>query len=465
MTKEKLKPLLCDISVVLTILCLSASVLATTPVTAANNSITQDRAIQNGSLITTKNSSDVYIVKHIGRKKYRRLILNPAILNSYANLRWNNVVTVSESTLRQYTISHFIKVQGSNTIYELRASQHADTGVKHRVNLTPSQFVQAGFDLDSIFTVNRVEGSSQFYRTGADRTIAYYPKFRLTQPSVRPTAGRSISNVIISPISKSITSTTRPTSLPKPPSQTSRQAVRVANTGSSAKILPNAVRTVTQPTIAHPKNNTSIIITIQPAERIKNRITQPAQKTTSNSITLPTPTPKPTPTVSSVKTTTSSTKKRSVAFHSPFQFVRSVRLPAQQPTPQFFVQPTPAPVQKSAPAPQPVVQKQPVATPAAYNGSRFISQQALLSEVRKYSWDSNMAYRIAVCESSRNVYALNNTPGREYSVGLFQINLRAHPHLQEQSLYNPVENVRQAYNIYQNAGWRAWSNCYRKVTA
>ena len=121
----------------------------------------------------------MYIVKIEGDKRYKRLILNPRILDSYGHLNWNNIVTVSESTLSRYKTSQFIQTQGSEKVYELRASKNSDTGVKHWVNLTKDQFLQAGFDPDSIFTINRIEGSAAFYALGSPRTTAYYPKLRV----------------------------------------------------------------------------------------------------------------------------------------------------------------------------------------------------------------------------------------------------------------------------------------------
>jgi len=84
--------------------------------------------------------------------------------------------------------------------------------------------------------------------------------------------------------------------------------------------------------------------------------------------------------------------------------------------------------------------------------------------IAEYDWDFNTALHIARCESNLNPKALNNNPQtRDYSVGIFQINLYgslkdARP--SEEMLYDPAFNVSYAYQIYQKQGWNAWRNCF-----
>ena len=133
-------------------------------------------SINDGDLIKTYGSNDVYIVKEVRGKQYKRLILNPEIFNSYGHLSWNNIKVVPESTLYQYTTSNLIRQQGDARVYELNAGYNTDIGVKHWLNLTPAQILALGFDPDSIYTINHIEGSDYFYRTGNTRTYLDYPQ-------------------------------------------------------------------------------------------------------------------------------------------------------------------------------------------------------------------------------------------------------------------------------------------------
>src|SRR4028119_153805 len=65
---------------------------------------------------------------------------------------------------------------------------------------------------------------------------------------------------------------------------------------------------------------------------------------------------------------------------------------------------------------------------------------------------------VGLAESSGRPDALNNTPGREYSVGLFQINMKAHGtrYGSKEALQNPLTNARAALAIYRLQGLRAW---------
>jgi len=79
----------------------------------------------------------------------------------------------------------------------------------------------------------------------------------------------------------------------------------------------------------------------------------------------------------------------------------------------------------------------------------------------RYNVSYEQMYRTSFCESSLNPNAINSTD-REYSVGIAQINLKAHTHI----------TVEQAKDIYFSAEFMAkefargnakiWS-CYNKI--
>ena len=58
------------------------------------NTTHAQQTIQDGDLIRAQGTQDIYIVKTINNKQFKRLIINPDIFNSYGHLEWNNVQDV-----------------------------------------------------------------------------------------------------------------------------------------------------------------------------------------------------------------------------------------------------------------------------------------------------------------------------------------------------------------------------------
>jgi len=98
--------------------------------------------------------------------------------------------------------------------------------------------------------------------------------------------------------------------------------------------------------------------------------------------------------------------------------------------------------------------------------SKILTRQEIESLVSQYDWDRDIAVHIAYCESSFNASVVNDNPNtRDYSIGLFQINLygaNAKYRPSEQWLKNPENNIAYAFELYQNGGWNHWRNCYNK---
>ena len=118
--------------------------------------------IAEGALIRARGTFDVYIVKYVGSKKFKRLILSPSVFNNYGHLRWEDIVDVEKSTLNSFVTSEFIKVAGDNKIYRLYPSR--DTGEKRWVKTTEI-FTRNGWDLDSVYEINTFDRDS--YITGS----------------------------------------------------------------------------------------------------------------------------------------------------------------------------------------------------------------------------------------------------------------------------------------------------------
>ena len=141
--------------------------------------------IQDGDLIRATGTVDIYIVKIVQNKQFKRLILNPTIFESYGHLRWENVKDVSQATLNQYTTSNLvIEVYPnlepvSGNVYAL--FPEGDVGVKRLV-------VGGSYDNNSVYYINHIEAGEGFYRTGQPITLSGSgtTQTQITQPTNIP---------------------------------------------------------------------------------------------------------------------------------------------------------------------------------------------------------------------------------------------------------------------------------------
>lgn len=117
----------------------------------------------DGDLIKVASSNDVYIVKIYGGKRFKRLILNPAIFNQYQHLRWENIQLVSQDIFDSYINSNLVRLDRDANVWQLYPS--GDTGVKRWIP-TAQQLTALGCDGDGIFTINIFEYNSYVIDTG-----------------------------------------------------------------------------------------------------------------------------------------------------------------------------------------------------------------------------------------------------------------------------------------------------------
>lgn len=118
-------------------------------------------AILEGDMIRVVGDIDVYIVKYVGTKKFKRLILSPSVFNSYGHLKWENVKQVSQATADLYATSDLVRAVNDTKVYKMYPS--GDTGQKRWVE-TADVFNRISYDWDAIYTINQVDRDS--YVTG-----------------------------------------------------------------------------------------------------------------------------------------------------------------------------------------------------------------------------------------------------------------------------------------------------------
>ncbi|MDD4601506.1 MAG: hypothetical protein PHQ46_10710 [Negativicutes bacterium] len=106
--------------------------------------------IPEGAIVKTSSSPDVYIVKYNNGKQYKRLVLNPAVFKSYGHLKWENILTISQTEMDLFTTSNLVRIDGTNNVYELSPS--GDTGLKQKLSST-----DYGIDLNSVYTINSTD--------------------------------------------------------------------------------------------------------------------------------------------------------------------------------------------------------------------------------------------------------------------------------------------------------------------
>lgn len=164
--KERLKH-----SLLVTIFAITAALMFTIAIIYffTSNITKADTVIKDGALIRSIGGMDVYIVKLINGKRYKRLILNPKVLNSYKHLHWSDVVQVDQIVLDSYATSNVVKIVNDTRVWQLNPTGDHMTGSKAWIQ-TADAFLAMGYSWDQIYTINSTEAS--LYNTSTDITSA-----------------------------------------------------------------------------------------------------------------------------------------------------------------------------------------------------------------------------------------------------------------------------------------------------
>ncbi len=202
-------------------------------------------SIIDGDLIKTASSLDIYIVKIDSGFRYKRLIMNPAILESYGHLEWSNVKMVTQTTLNSFTSSQLVReVNEDGSIVDGRIFMllpNGDTGIKKHIQLDRIDFITGGGNERSIYGINHTEASETFYFTGSPMTTPQ--EFRNSMGRVIRADDTSNTLPLPSPPAPSlpfIVDDSTP-SFDSDPRSTRRATVSFTNqTVQSSTILPNS---------------------------------------------------------------------------------------------------------------------------------------------------------------------------------------------------------------------------------
>ena len=124
--------------------------------------------LSDGDLVRATGTDDVFIIKKVRNTYYKRLILNPAIFESYGHLHWEDVQEVNKSLLNKIKTSNLVRHIDGGAVYALFA--HGDTGLKRHIQMTPQQFRESGYTWDMVYDINEKEAGPDFYKTGTPIT-------------------------------------------------------------------------------------------------------------------------------------------------------------------------------------------------------------------------------------------------------------------------------------------------------
>lgn len=189
MLNKKFKKAISAVTMFATVVCLSGvsmlAPLAASAATIVDGDIIKSNAT-NSDGTPALSSLDVYIVKIVGTKKFKRLVLNPQVFASYGHLKWENIKTVSQAEEDSYVTSSLVRVDGdaAQKVYALTPA--GDTGAKSWVNVSSSDFLSlTQSDPESIYTINSVDAGN--YATKSDITTvtqlkAFYKDGTLPAP-------------------------------------------------------------------------------------------------------------------------------------------------------------------------------------------------------------------------------------------------------------------------------------------
>jgi len=105
----------------------------------------------------TYQAYDVFIVKVINGKTFKRLVLNPQVFTSYGHLKWSNLKKLSAAEVKGFTTSALVRPINEQPVYVL--APNGDTGTKQWVD-DLACFNSKGYDWDSVYIINAVDAGN-----------------------------------------------------------------------------------------------------------------------------------------------------------------------------------------------------------------------------------------------------------------------------------------------------------------
>ncbi|MFW6120705.1 MAG: hypothetical protein ACOC80_07365 [Petrotogales bacterium] len=125
----------------------------------------QAATFADGDLARESDEFDVYIIKLVNDKQFKRLILNPDVFNMYGHLSWDDIQVVDDGALDDYETSELVRADGDDKVYKLYPD--GDVGTKKWVESLDC-FTSQGFDWDSVYVINTFDRDSY---TTADTSL------------------------------------------------------------------------------------------------------------------------------------------------------------------------------------------------------------------------------------------------------------------------------------------------------
>jgi len=165
----------------------------------------QAATIVDGDVVRNPSASgmaqfDVYIVKLMGAKKFKRLVLNPQVFTSYGHLKWENVKSITTEEMNSYKTSGIVRVETDPKVLALAPLDN--TGSKSWLNVSAADFVAAGGDWESVYTINAVDAAN--YVVASDVTTQ-------AQVATYLTTGVLPGGVVVPPVAGAVNVTLAPT--------------------------------------------------------------------------------------------------------------------------------------------------------------------------------------------------------------------------------------------------------------
>ena len=140
-------------------------------------------ALRDRHRITAPDTEDQYIVMQAGERRFKRLILNPSVLDMY-EWRTPQELEVSAAVLNAIPTSTLAWVLDSDgevpegaQVWHLQPGRDGNTGTRHHV--TAAVFAQAGLEWDSVFMMSSEEAALWVERDAL--TAADVPRLRAAQ--------------------------------------------------------------------------------------------------------------------------------------------------------------------------------------------------------------------------------------------------------------------------------------------